>query len=965
MPGSRLPGWYDSAMTKHLVVVPHTHWDREWWRTHEEFRYRLVRLVDRVLDLLETEPAFRHFTLDGQSIVLDDYLEVRPQARERIEKLVREGRLLVGPWYVLPDEWLVSAEALVRNLRLGMRKAEAIGGSMRLGYVPDQFGHVGQLPQIFAAFGFPAAILWRGVGSDVKTTLFGWVAPDGTQLPTAYMPQGYGNAALLPLDPDGLRVRLRVAVGALDAYAITPTRLLMNGSDHLEPQPGLPAALEEAVAGLDGVSFEIGTLPRYIERALAEAPPELPVHRGELRSGQRAPLLPGCASARAPQKRADFANDTLLTRVLEPLCAWLGVQGGDPDSGILDMAWKVALENHPHDSICGCSIDAVHDQMDTRFRRVHEMATTHLQRVAGELALCVAAPARGFGRAAHDPLVVWNPGAGDRAVVDAELELGVPTRGGKLGLFHLRDSEGRRIPVAAELLEPERELFSQDLPKGAAPFILDAFREHFAGHWVRDEHFHVEGGVLHLIVRVSELPSRYDYVAARKRIDAALASDEVERFHVRAVRTPRLRLRFADTLPGHGLRVYRVARGRAEAAGTSRVSCGKAALGGAFAQNTHWRVEVDATGRVRLEHRADGTLIEDALRVVSEGDRGDEYNFDPVPADPPVDRPEKVRLRAIAQGEARVAVEIQGRYRVPAGLAPDRLTRDERHVSLLVTLRIELHEGVDRVDVNVDIDNTARDHRLRLHVRSPFAARRFRVESAFEVAERPLEAKPERPDEPPPAERPYATVPQRGFASIDDGTQALTLAARGAAEVEAVKEADGKTALAPTLLRAVGWLSRQDLVLRPGHAGPRLTTPGAQVPGPQRQEFSLRLHALHETEWLARAHAFAHPPVAFPGGGTARAPLRDGVRLVEVDDPEVVVSAIEPRDDGAIVRLWNSTPTARRVRVAWIDPRASLEAVDLLEQPDPANRLEPAEGEGSAVVVLLGPCRIATLRIRR
>ncbi len=952
-------------MNQHLVVVPHTHWDREWWRTHEEFRYRLVRLVDRVLDLLEIDPSFRHFTLDGQSIVVDDYLEVRPQARERLEKLVREGRLLAGPWFVLPDEWLVSAEALVRNLRLGIRKADAIGGSMRLGYVPDQFGHVGQLPQIFAGFGFPAAILWRGVGPDVKSTPFHWEAPDGTRLPTAYLAQGYGNAALLPLDPDGLRARLKIAVGALDRYASTPTLLLMNGSDHLEPQAGLPAALEEAVAGLDGVSFEMGTLPRYIERVLAEAPADLPVHRGELRSGQRAPLLPGCASARAPQKRADFANDTLLTRVLEPLCAWLGVQGGDPDTGVLDLAWRVALENHPHDSICGCSIDAVHDQMDTRFRRVHELATTHLQRVAGELAAHVAAPARGFGRATAEPLVVWNPGAGDRAVVDAELELRAPMRGGKLAAFHLRDADGRRIPVAAELLEPERELFSQVLPKAAASFVLSAFGESFAGHRVRDAQFEVVDGVLELLVRVSELHTGYDAGAARERIEAALAHDDVERFAVKVLTAPRLRLRFADTLPGHGLRVYRMARGRADASGESRVSCGKAALGGAFAQNTHWRVEVDATGRVRLEHRAAGTVMEDALRVVSEGDRGDEYNFDPVPADPPLDRPEKVRVRALSLGEARVAVEIQGRYRVPAGLAPNRETRDERHVTLPVTLRIELHEGVDRIDLDLDIDNTARDQRLRLHVRAPFTARRFRVESAFEVAERPLVARPERSDGRQPAEHPIAAVPQRGFASIDDGSHALTLAARGTAEVEAVAEVDGATSLAPTLLRAVGWLSREDLVLRPGHAGPGLATPGAQVPGAQRQEYSLRLHSLQEAEWLARAHAFAHPPVAFPGGGPARAPLRDGARLVEVDDPEVVVSAIEPRDDGAVVRLWNATGTAKRVRVAWVDPLASLEAVDLLEQADPSVGLEPVEGEGAAALLELGPCRIASLRVRR
>src|SRR3990172_7584133 len=142
---------------RHLVVVPHTHWDREWYRTHEEFRYRLVRLVGGLLHPLGGEPAVRHLTLDGQAIVVDDYLEVRPGARERIAKLVRDGRLLVGPWYVLPDEWLVSGEALIRNLRLGLRQAAELGGAMPLGYVPDQFGHVGQLPQIFRGFGLEGA----------------------------------------------------------------------------------------------------------------------------------------------------------------------------------------------------------------------------------------------------------------------------------------------------------------------------------------------------------------------------------------------------------------------------------------------------------------------------------------------------------------------------------------------------------------------------------------------------------------------------------------------------------------------------------------------------------------------------------------------------------------------------------------------------------------------------------------
>ena len=172
-----MPRW-EAPVTTHLVIVPHTHWDREWYQTHEQFRYRLVQLMDGLLDLLERDPAFLHFTLDGQTILLDDYFEVRPEARDRVEKLVWSGRLLIGPWYVLPDEWLVSGEALIRNLRLGLDRSEAMGGSMKIGYVPDQFGHVGQLPQIFASFGMEGAVLWRGVGADINETLFDWEAAD-------------------------------------------------------------------------------------------------------------------------------------------------------------------------------------------------------------------------------------------------------------------------------------------------------------------------------------------------------------------------------------------------------------------------------------------------------------------------------------------------------------------------------------------------------------------------------------------------------------------------------------------------------------------------------------------------------------------------------------------------------------------------------------------------------------------
>lgn len=976
----------------HLVVVPHTHWDREWYRTFEEFRYRLLRLLDGLLDLLERDPDYRHFTLDGQVVVLDDYLDVRPHARDRIAQKVREGRLLVGPWYVLPDEWLVSGEALIRNLRLGIAKAEEFGGCMRLGYVPDQFGHVGQLPQIFAGFGFEAAVLWRGVGDDVDETAFTWEAPDGTRLFTVYLVHGYGNAMHLPLEPEALAQRLAGEIRALGKRSRIPTLLLMNGSDHLEPQPGLPAALAAAVAALGDpeaageagqpgdredlgdLSFEIGTLPGFALRARDEAPADLRVHRGELRSGLRAPLLEGCASARAHQKRADFFNDRLLTRYLEPLSAWLAALGGDADPAVIDLAWRIALRNHPHDSICGCSVDAVHQQMQTRFARVAEIAGAHLRRVTRELGGRVVAPEQGFGPGARDRVIAWNPNAGGRTQVEGVLELDVSGAARRPLSLHLRDAKGRRIPTHAEIAEPGEVAAEYVLnPQGAA-LVVTGFPPEFMGQWVRDLRWRRKGRQLVVDLLLGADPcADFDLAEAKRRFAAALEREADCEVLFRARRLPRVRLRFVDELPGCGLRVYRTAKGSARPGGASGgardggLAARRTERGGAVIQNQSWRVEVGPDGGVHCEHLGSGTRVEDAVRLVSEGDRGDSYSFDPVPGAPAVERPSKVRVRLAPASEAEVGVVLDARYRLPAELGADRRRRSRRTVSLPVRMGLRLAQGLDRVDLWMEVDNTARDHRLRVLVRAPFSARRLEVESAFETVERPIAPGPSDFGSEQPAEFPIGASPQRTFATLVDGARALTVANRGCAEVEALREGDGSSALALTLVRAVGWLSRDDLALRPGHAGPPQETPGAQVPGMHRAELSWRLHASEDPLRTVEAHRFAVPALAFAGepspaaqsGEALASGLRDGARLLEVDDPAVLISAIEPpgdrtggRDRAPVARVFNASPEPRRVRVRWNGAGArGLRAVDLAGRPADHAGLE--QGADGAVTLAL------------
>jgi hypothetical protein len=592
--------------------------------------------------------------------------------------------------------------------------------------------------------------------------------------------------------------------------------------------------------------------------------------------------------------------------------------------------------------------------METRFDRVEEIASEALERVGRQWVAHVA-PAPGRGAAAGDPFVVWNPNATGAALVDAELELDVP--GSRTA--HVRDASGRRIPADLQIVG-EGSSWGGSFPKALAESILPAVGGEFLGYHVNAVATAREAERLVVRARLGASPrGELDVAATRLRLLRELADPAVTTVEVEAQRPPRVRLRFVDELPGHGLRSYRVFGGAVRGAAEDAVTSGPS-----WIENRHWRVSAASDGRVTILRRADGVTIEDALRLVSEGDRGDEYNFDPVPDSPTVERPERVRVRVERAGTAAATLVLEGTHRVPESLTPDRARRAAKPVALPFSLRIRLSGALDRIDLEIALDNSARDHRLRLLARAPFGATRFRVESAFELADRPIAPAsdsfgPERP-----AELPIGACPQRTFASLSDGARAFSVANRGNAEVEAVPEPDGTTSLAVTLLRAVGHLSRGDLRLRRGHAGPPFETPDAQVPGPHRAELALRLHAADDPDWISALHRFAYAPTVVAGAGGEAAPLRDGARLLIQDDPEVVVSAIEPRPDGsAIVRIYEAAGRARTASLTWNAPGDwTWEAVDLTDRPESRARLQT---DGPRANVPLRACEIRNLRVSR
>jgi mannosylglycerate hydrolase len=929
-----------------LIVVPHTHWDREWYQTFQQFRRRLVHAVDGVLDVLEHDPAFHHFMLDGQTIPLDDYLEVRPENADRLRTLARAGRLLVGPWFLQPDEFLVGGESLIRNLQIGLRAASDYGGAMPIGYVPDLFGHIGQLPQILRGMGLGNAVLWRGVGEEVDHSEFRWAAPDGTNVLAVWLCDewGYSNARTLPLEPEVLQTRLRALEEPLRQRATTGTLLLMNGSDHLEPQAGLPQAIAAVNARLQGsgTTVVIGTLPDYIA-AIERADPPLATHTGELRSSRYAHLLPGVLSTRMWIKQRNAACEAALVRWAEPAAALAWSQGATYPGGLLRVAWRHLLTNHPHDSICGCSIDQVHEEMRPRFDQSEQIADMVASEALAHLAERVDTRALGGDGV---PIVVFNPSAHARTDLTI-CELEVPS-----GPIEVVDEAGEAVPChVAETWT--RELLAQELHKDVVTSMIDLARPgRLEGYSITGVAFHHEAGtsVEDVLVTVSD-QAEPDLPAVTEGIEHILASarrDDVTSFRVvvHEVQRARVELLAAD-VPPLGARTYSLRARRTMPDAASRSQAGGIRTEASAIENELFRVEADgASGTFTLLDKKTGVRFPGLNQFVDGGDVGDLYNFCPPVEDTLVSRPHQpAHVEVVADGAMRATLRLTMRYALPRRCVRSRHARHSETVECAITTEVSLAPGVRRVSVRTTVHNAARDHRLRVLFPVPFQAEWSHAEGAFTVVQRPARQREPAAGEAPWsewAEAPVDTHPQKRFVDVSDGTTGLAVLNRGLPEYEVVPGSDrGGGMVALTLLRAVEWLSRGDLATRRGHAGPALLTPGGQCLGDHAFEYALVPHA---GRWDDAGMAVTHLAEDFEAGlravatGTHEGVLPAVWAGVSLEPAELALSALKraEREDALVLRAYNPTARPINASVRLQRPIRAVRLVNLNEDDVPA-----------------------------
>lgn len=816
------------------ILVSHTHWDREWYRTFQTFRARLVDTVDLILDHCEADPDY-HFLLDGQSIVVEDYLEIRPDRRGALARACTSEQIAIGPWYIQPDSLIPSGEAHVRNLLEGRRAGEEIGPVSRVAYTPDSFGHPAQFPQLLLGFGLDSFVYWRGNGDEIADLPpeYTWVAPDGSSVTACHLARGYFAAGELPPDLDRAIVRVSELARDLAERTRTDRVLIMQGSDHTPPYAHT-RALAEGVAKATGFRVERGLL----EGTDGPRPEDTPEFRGELVGGRLANLLPGVWSTRTYLKLANQRCQTQLEGWAEPWAA-LGERHGTRDERpALRHAWRELLQNQAHDSICGCSQDAVHDQMLARYDASEGLATETTRRVLERLA-------------GHAPerLTPWD---------DA------------LSVAVFNPSPHARTDVVRLALDPiPYWIIGGDAPQAHPLMRRNRERPGFA----------LDGAPARLV-----------------------ESDEPGRVQLVPHRRPRDLWFIAADVPAFGWRRFVLSRGEA-----AEDVCdeGREIEAGP--------VQVSARDDGRLDVRFGERTFRGQAEVEDLGDRGDTYDFDPVAGAIALS---SVQVRRTRHRSGIQLLNVTRTFRLPASLAPDRGERSSETVDLRLEIEARVAPGVERVDLRARLDNTAHDHRLRLLFPTGGPATSFEAASTFDVATRtPGPRAGTDWIHPAPA-----TFPQQGFVHAGG----LTVAAPGLGEAEVTP----KGAIAITLLRAVGWLSRHDLTTRPHHAGPAVETPGAQCTGPLEAALSL-LPGLDPRAARDAELGLA----AVIGAGDPSLPADH--ELLRLEPRALLLQALKPaeRGEGCVVRLLNPTDESLEATLRLGFETRTAELVRLDETP--------------------------------
>ncbi len=945
----------------------HTHWDREWYLPYETFRTQLVTVVRNVLDLIESG-SIPNFLLDGQSLALEDAAEIDPTIKERLTKQMESGKLGAGPWMVLADQMLVGGESLIRNLKIGMSTCAHFGPPARVGYCPDTFGHSQDLPRILNGFGIGNAFVWRGVPAGLKNTVFQWCSPDGSQVNAYHLCFGYYQTLFHgQVDASKLADRLNLWVN-LEGPKLVPV-----GGDHLMPPTQFSKAVKEAEGEFSkrGVKVKFLTLPLSdFACAVEKADQNLPTVKGELRDNagasqfERAYMLQGVLSSRLYLKRANRIQEHRLASIMEPLLTLISMQKNSLSypNWELEHAWKLLIANHPHDSICGCSVDQVHDEMVIRTNRFHQ-ALDAVEKKAAQ-AVYAGVEKTQIARFSRALNMVADPRLNPTRLIAYNLsqdEVSQPVR------FQWAEEMQSRDEVKAEAASASMQIRSSPALAVAG---LTASKD---------------SGPLMQEKNAMPLSESLQIVSMREesQVFTAVGEEPVEK---------RIKLYdgwvWVDKLPAYSQRSF------------DWKAIGNSGAKGSAAPFVTLEPRAVSNGLLRLEITDAGSLIVEARPSAGNSiryelghsfrdvaDAGDTYNHDPVVADVPVVSQVLTvsqRQRGPLVGSLSVTYELEIPLRViemesedaiPFEIpgVPERAVKYVRSVELVkheVTTEILLKKGIPMVFFETKWNNRSEDHRLEVVFSTSKKVEKTLSENHFSMVKRKHTG----------ATDPLPVAAGHEAALDRFPCQRFFLAEKQAFFNQGLPEYGTQdNSVSITVLRSVSKLSRPRLRTRGGGAGPSLATPGANSLGENIVNYGwaplgvFREPQASDHDCLSEAYALADQYegstwLVLSGDAksikTAKSEPAEPESFLNLDNSAVRVRSMHMDQSGksVLVRLLNVTGEAQKVTCSVQPPvrKASLTKLDgtLVSSLE----LTAARGRKEAQVSL-GVNELATLKL--
>ncbi len=880
-------------MKRKAFIVSQTHWDRAWYLPFEQFRIRLVKMIDDLLDLLIREPRYISFTLDGQAIILEDYLEIHPEKKDLIRALIKQGRIMTGPFYVLPDYFKISGESIVRNLLIGKKISEEMGKRMDIGYMPDSFGHVPQLPQILNGFGIDNYIFSRGmVKLRNKHNEFLWQGPDGkSEVIGIWQSDGYANACNLGYPfVCGMREdflfsmelaikKLEGAISRLSETSIVPYLLLNNGIDQTEAQPEAPDILDKFNSTHKDISIIHSTYEEYI-KSIREYKNKFQKYTGELRSQYYSWLLYGTMSTRMYISQANHKTEMLLEKWCEPTSLLASIYTGKKyEFELIEHAWKELIKNHPHDDICGCSIDDVHKDMLARFRHSQEISDYLTEENLEYISRRIKFDADSSKSDTY-PLVIFNGLPFESSEIQT-VKVRLPI--GNWQNFSLFDYNGKEIPIQVRHIERQYKWFR---------------------HQGRD----------------------FDFVE----------------------------FAFSDVLPPLGYKSYKIIPSLSDSE-IERTIDSPLKLSDVSAENKFIKLKINGNGSLTLLHKASGVTYDNLHIFEDVEDAGDEYDYSPGKVSQTLTTRKIKASVSLKERESLLATfKIEIPWKLPISLTADRKNRSKTLKSFPITSYVTIYKDSPRLDIVTEIDNNIMDHRLRVRFPTGLETSYWHTHDRFMTVKRPICNETESAGEKYP---PCKTAPQQyfsdisGFVRFGDRTYhkrtGLAILNKGLTEVEAYQK---DSSISITLLRCVGYLSREDLLTRQGRAGDLLPTPSAQCLGEHKFEYAIYPHIgdffIGKVTYQAQLYITgvkAHSPI--PPFHTPE--ISKESSLFELSDNRLVVSAIKKAEvgKGIIIRLYNPSSESINAKLSFAGEIKSADFCRMDEKPLKSSSLKILKNE--------------------